>query len=144
MGSVSVQPPAAHASRWKAKMKFVSVQGKTEDQTPLSACSVCDEIFQPSDDMDFVCRDCQSLLVDRCDCGSDDVHMDWGVEVDSELPYYWIIECYCGRTMKSRLHSINDINIVAKELHKSWCYAFQQSVHLTRVRLRLKNVFSNN
>lgn len=92
---------------------------RDEIQTPPAPCSVCEEIFQPSDDLDFVCRKCQSALAGHC-CEYDDVHMDWGVELEGEYPYFWIIECICGNVSKSRLHSINEQGAIAKELHTEW------------------------
>jgi hypothetical protein len=97
------------------------VQNETKIQTPPVPCSVCSEVFQPSDDLDFVCSKCQTALVGHCDCDSDDVHIDWGVETEGQLPYFWIVECVCGNELKSRLHSLQDVDVVAKELHKEWC-----------------------
>ena len=89
-------------------------------QTPPAPCSVCGHTFQPSDDLDFVCRDCQSALQGHCGCGDDDARMDWGVETEGDLPYFWVIECCCGRELRSRLHSLADVDTVAKELHAEW------------------------
>lgn len=89
-------------------------------QTPPAPCSVCSEVFQPSDDLDFVCSKCQRALAGYCGCDCDDVHMDWGVELEGEYPYFWIIECICGNESKSRLHSINEQGAIAKELHAEW------------------------
>lgn len=98
----------------------IMYQEQNELQTPPAPCSVCGETFQPSGDLDFVCLKCKHDLVGHCDCGSDDVVMDWGVETEADLPYFWIIECICGNEMRSRLHSLQDVDVVAKELHKEW------------------------
>ena len=86
--------------------------------TPITKCSVCDNDFQPADDMDFVCYSCKSKL--HCPCQYDDVVIDWGVETDGDFPYFWIIECVCGKEKKSRLHGLADVDIVAKELFAEW------------------------
>lgn len=90
-------------------------------QTPPSPCSVCDKEFQPADDLEFVCKDCRKLLSGHCDCGFDDVVMDWGIETEGDFPYYWIIECVCGNEMKSPLHSLGRQDEEAKSLHARWC-----------------------
>lgn len=92
----------------------------TNTDVPPTQCSVCDLEFQPNDDMDFVCKSCTSKLGNNCEFGYDDVIMDWGIETEGDLPYYWVISCVCGRELRSRLCSLNDMNAVAKELHAEW------------------------
>ena len=85
-----------------------------------ACCSACDKTFNPNTEMEFICPNCQASLVGHCGCGSDDVRMDWGVELEGEYPYFWIIECVCGRTMKSRLHNLSEQDAAAKELITEW------------------------
>ena len=87
-------------------------------------CSVCEKEFTPADILEFVCRNCQEKLIGHCDCGYDDVSMDWGINIeDDKPPYYWIISCVCGNEMQSADHFVNDIDTTAKELHARWCGA---------------------
>lgn len=102
-------------------MNIMSSHMKSELITPVTRCCVCDEDFQPVDDLEFVCIKCRNELKGGCGgCGYDDVVMDWGIELDGDLPYFWQIDCLCGRTLKSRLHSVDDINQTAKEIHAQW------------------------
>lgn len=80
-------------------------------------CSVCDNEFEPKHDLDFVCVECLKKL--HCPvCKSDDVVMDWHVELDEGLPYFWLIECVCGASMNSE--RTQDLDETAKKLHAAW------------------------
>ena len=91
-----------------------------EINTPPTPCSVCDKTFQPTDALDFICKNCQSALVGHCGCGSDDISMDWGIDLDAEFVYFWLIDCLCGNQLKSKCHSVNEQSKYAKQLHAEW------------------------
>jgi len=97
-----------------------------EDEKEIK-CSVCESDFHPDDIYTFVCDECKAKLRSAgCRCGSDDICMDWGIELSDEMrlpPYYWEITCYCGEEIKSRLHDVNEINAVAKEIFAQWITA---------------------
>ena len=92
-------------------------------------CSVCDELFVDSNIHNFICNECRrKLSLAGCACGSDDIQMDWGVELSDDPatpPYYWEITCYCGEEIKSRLHGVNEVDEVAKEIFSQWINARQ-------------------
>lgn len=102
------------------KIRSVDMYQENNDVLPDVHCSVCDNLFTPLDVMDFVCCSCKAGLVGHCDCGSDDVVMDWGVELDNEKPYYWRIDCVCGSELMSPPHSLPDQGVEAKKLYKAW------------------------
>ena len=100
-------------------MEIISNQMRYEEiVTPPTACIVCEGIFSPSDDSDFVCPNYKAKL--HCGCSCEDVVMEWGVETEAEEPYFWIVECLCGRQIRSRQHSLEEIDTVAKEIFTEW------------------------
>lgn len=102
-------------------MQIRSVDMRDRDETIDHdiACSVCGNQFRPADIFEFVCKTCRESL--RCPhCGGDGVVMDWGVDLEQDQPYYWIIECECGEDLKSAPCSCDDMDKVAKELYARW------------------------
>jgi hypothetical protein len=91
--------------------------------TPPCPCSICGETFQPDDDLEFVCRNCKNALIGHCpNCKGeyDDSTMDWGVDMETDQPYFWVIDCCCGYELKSRPCSSVEMDEVGQQLHMTY------------------------
>lgn len=85
----------------------------------LIKCMICDGMFMPDDDFDFVCADCRSLTCPEC--GSDAVEIDWNVNFDTifTMPYYWRIECACGHALE-RSSTYADFDNTIVQMFDEW------------------------
>ncbi len=77
-------------------------------------CPVCEKKFM-TDGYLWTCSDCQHSPAD-CDCGSDDVTLDWTVaNFDAEIMFshFWIVQCQmCERA--------TDLHSEAREALSAW------------------------
>lgn len=90
------------------------------EQLPPINCSICGEKFQADDVMEFICGACCNALPGHCpNCKGeyDDSTMDWGVDVDADQPYFWVIDCCCGYELKSRPCGSVEMDEVGQQLH---------------------------
>jgi antirestriction protein len=98
-------------------------QEEEAEVLPPIDCSICGNKFQASDVMEFICRSCLDALPGHCpNCKGeyDDCTMDWGVDIETDQPYFWIIDCCCGYEFKSRPCSIVEMNEVGQQLHMTF------------------------
>jgi len=88
----------------------------------VKSCGICGHEFSDDDMYSWYCEKCENSLVCECGAPSDDIVIEWHVDVTTkEYTFFYIdIECSCGRRLEKSTGPDCNIDLASRNVYLEW------------------------